>query len=636
MNKLHKIAFALFGKYVKKNKEDYSGLKLAIRQSRLSLPWDFYASTAYFFAVIATVLGLIFGYLLIPVWRFFYIMYLKIVSQAGLKGFEGLSNYNESVFTVLLLLIFSLLLSLLTYYGMITYPSMIARIRKSKIDLTLPHMVSYMHALSKGGVNLVSIFRSLNDHIDVYGEAAEEIKYILIDTELHGNDLITSLKNAATQTQSEKFRDFLDNLVNITETGGNVESFLSNMVDHYQRTTEADQNMYLETLGILAETYVTVFVAGPLFLITLIIVMGLIGTSSLLLLKVIVYLVIPLCAALFSTLLSTISINDSVESNKIYSVSKKIKHYDNIRTNILEDDERGMRKLFRSIRWTNVYQSRRNPLKKLFSEPFKTFYISAPAAVIFFILSLYNRKITIDQLDDSIILSTMILLVPFMFFYNMQLRRIRSIESSVPGFLRRLAGINDVGMPLADAIKSISRINLGVLSTEVKHIYKDLAWSNSVNNALFKFERRVRTIAISRVVTLIAKASETTGNIKETLRVASNDAALAEKLRRQRVTTMVSYMVVVYISFAVFLLVLYVFATMFLPVIPDSLEGNTGMFSTAIDKEAYITLFMHATVIQGFFSGIIIGQMTAGRIYDGLNHSVLMMSVAYIFFIFFI
>ncbi|MBE0521714.1 MAG: type II secretion system F family protein [Candidatus Methanoperedenaceae archaeon] len=636
MNRLHKISFALFGKYVKKNKEDYSGLQLAIKQSHFGIPWDFYASTAYFFAVIVFVTGLVSGYLLMPLWHFFYTVYLKAVSQTGLKGFELLSTYYEPVFVLFSLLFFSLLLSLLTYYSIITYPTLTARIRKSKIDLTLPHVVAYMHALSKGGMNLVSIFKSLNNHTDIYGEAADEIRYILIDTEMHGNDLVTSLKNAAIQTQSEKFKDFLDNLVNIIETGGNVEYFLSNMVDYYQRTTEADQNMYLETLGILAETYVTVFVAGPLFLITLIIVMGLVGNSSLLLLKFIVYLVIPLCAALFSTLLSTVSINNSIETNKIYSVSKKIKHYDNIRTDILEDDERRMRKLFRSLRWTNIYQSRRTPFKKLFSDPFKTFYISAPAAVIFFILSLYNRTINIDLLDDSIILSTMILLVPFMFFYNMQNRRIRLIESSVPGFLRRLAGINDVGMPLADAIKSISRINLGVLSTEVKHIYKDLVWSNSVNESLFKFERRVRTVAISRVVILIAKASETTGNIKDVLRVASNDAALAEKLRRQRVTTMVSYTVVVYISFAVFLLVLYVFATMFLPVIPDSSESSTGMFSAAIDKEAYIRLFMHATVIQGFFSGIIIGQMTAGRIYDGLNHSVLMMGVAYVFFIFFV
>ncbi len=99
------------------------------------------------------------------------------------------------------------------------------------------------------------------------------------------------------------------------------------------------------------------------------------------------------------------------------------------------------------------------------------------------------------------------------------MRRIRILENSIPGFLRRLAAINDVGMPLPDAIRSVSKANIGVLGSEVKLIYKDLVWSNSIQNALMKFERRVRTVSISRMVTLITKASETTGNIKETLKI---------------------------------------------------------------------------------------------------------------------
>ena len=74
------------------------------------------------------------------------------------------------------------------------------------------------------------------------------------------------------------------------------------MVSNYQATAESDQSMYLEMLGMLAETYITVFVAGPLFLITIFIVMGLMGPGNLLNLKVLIYAVIPLSAAAFSIL----------------------------------------------------------------------------------------------------------------------------------------------------------------------------------------------------------------------------------------------------------------------------------------------------------------------------------------------
>ncbi len=626
MNRVHKLAFAIFGKYVRKR--SYDELRLALKQAHLALPWDIYASTACFLAVITAIIGAISAYLLYPVWQDVY------SSLAFLKAIPG--SYGEVIFIILIIFLFSLFIGLATYYIILAYPKLIAYSRKGKIELTLPHAIAYMHALSKGNLSLISIFKSLSEHVNVYGEAAEEIAYIVMDTELYGRDLITALKNAAITTPSQKFRDFLENLINVAETGSNQQTFFENMVEHYQKSAEADQSLYLEVLGMLAETYVSVFVAGPLFLITILIVMGIMGPGSMLILKLVVYAVIPLSAIAFSVLLSIISLRSDTKLVKIYTTSKKLNQYDDVRTRPFdEDDYRNIRRLHRSLRWTSIIENRKNPLKPFFADPLKTFYITIPVTVLYSILSIHDHKITIDLLDDVIIINLLILLTPFLFFYEMQSRRIKRIDSSVPDFLRRLAVINDVGMPLISAIKSLTEINLGVLSTEVKLIYRDLVWSNDLANALMKFERRVRTVAISRIITLITKASETTGNIKETLRVAAADAALAEKLRREKFTILLSYLVVVYMAFAVFMLVLYVFATMFLPEIPST-NAYSGMFSISAHKGEYITLFMHASVIQGFCSGIIAGQMMGEGVYDGLKHSVLMMSAAYIFFTWFI
>ncbi|MCE8429275.1 MAG: type II secretion system F family protein [Candidatus Methanoperedens sp.] len=633
MNRIHKLAYSIFKKYIPDKKEAYAPLRLALKQARLGLPWGLYVSTAYFLSVLTALVGFVSGLLLLPLWRYIYKTYLTIAPHTGIKV---ISVYGEWIFVIFLLLIFSLSLGLFTYYVIISYPHLTAHFRKSKIDMTLPHTVAYMHALSKGGINLISIFKSLSEHINIYGESAEEISYILIDTELHGSDMNTALKNAALTTQSEKFRDFLDNLLNIIETGGDMETFFASMVDHYQMSAEADQSMYLEMLGMLAETYITVFVAGPLFLITILIVMGIMGPGSLLTLKVIIYILIPLSAVAFSILLSIVSIGSDSRLIKIYSVSKKITHYDDVRViPPVESDKKIIRKLMRSLRWTGIMETRNDPFRPFFVNPIRVFYITIPAALIYFIISVYNHKITLSYVDDHIIISTLILFVPFLFFYEMQMKRIRQIGDSVPAFLRRLATISDMGTPLSDAIKSISRINLGVLSTEVKLIHKDILWSRSIMESLTKFEHRVNTISISRVVTLITKASEASANIKETLRVAARDADLSEKLTRQKFTVLFSYLIVIYMSFAVFMLVLYVFATMFLPHIPET-SGGRGMFMISAHTEEYTMLFMHASVIQGFFSGIIAGQMMGENIFDGLKHSMIMMTVAYIFFVFFV
>ncbi|HMB45243.1 MAG TPA: type II secretion system F family protein [Candidatus Methanoperedens sp.] len=616
MNRSNKLAFAIFGSFVRRNKERYFSLRSSIKQGHIAMPWDIYVSSAYLYSIITGFIGVSFCLLLAPLWDIL---------------------FSDFLITALIIVFISALVAMISYYLIIAYPGLVAKVRKSKIDLTLPHGVAYMHAMSKGGLSLISIFRSLSQHSNIYGEFAEEIEYIVIDTEIHGNDIITSLKNAATNTQSEKFRNFLDNLINVAETSGDLDTFLGNMVSHYQSAAETDQNMYLEMLGMLAETYITVFVAGPLFLITIVIVMGLMGPGNLLILKVLIYAVIPLSAAAFCILLSVVSLGGDARLVKIYSVSRKIRHYDDVRTIFSNDDERLIRKLLRSLRWTGVIETLKDPLKIFFTDPVKAFYITIPAAFVYFVLSIYTQKITVDILDDSVIISVLILFVPFLLFYEKQTRHIKAIEDSMPVFLRRMAAINDVGMPLSDAIRSIAKINLGVLSTEIKLMYKDIVWSNSVLDALTKFERRVKTISISRIITLITKASESTGNIKETLRVAANEATLADKLKTQKFTVLFSYLIVVYMSFAVFLLVLYVFATMFLPKIPDvsSIEGS-GMLMINARKVEYTLLFMHASVIQGFFSGIIVGQMMGESVYDGLKHSMIMMTIAYLFFVLFV
>jgi len=332
-----------------------------------------------------------------------------------------------------------------------------------------------------------------------------------------------------------------------------------------------------------------------------------------------------------------ISVGSEGRLIKIYEVSKKIRHYDDVRVRPIEKgEERRIRKLLRSLRWTSVVKFRKNPLKLFFSDPAKVLYLSVPAALIYFAVSVYQRKITIELLDDVIIISTLIILVPFLIFYEIQMKRIKQIGESIPGFLRRLAAISEMGVPLFEAINSISKINLGVLSTEVKLMYKDIVWSRSILEALTKFERRVNTISISRIVTLITKASESTANIKDTLRVAASDSDLSEKLIRQKFTVLLSYLIVVYISFFVFMLVLYVFATMFLPQIPSNAGNSGSMLQISAHKDEYSLLFMHASVIQGFFSGIIAGQMMGESVYDGLKHSMFMMTIAYIFFTWFV
>jgi flagellar protein FlaJ len=69
------------------------------------------------------------------------------------------------------------------------------------------------------------------------------------------------------------------------------------------------QKEFLETLGVLAESYVTVVVAGPLFLIVMLSVMSLVGggAGSTMMLYLIALVVLPLSNLGFTFVISSMA-----------------------------------------------------------------------------------------------------------------------------------------------------------------------------------------------------------------------------------------------------------------------------------------------------------------------------------------
>ena len=72
-----------------------------------------------------------------------------------------------------------------------------------------------------------------------------------------------------------------------------------------------DEPVVLETLGVLAESYVTVVVAAPLFMIVMISVMSMVSTksmgSSTLIMYMIAFVMLPLAHLGFAVVISSMS-----------------------------------------------------------------------------------------------------------------------------------------------------------------------------------------------------------------------------------------------------------------------------------------------------------------------------------------
>ncbi len=179
--------------------------------------------------------------------------------------------------------------------------------------------------------------------------------------------------------------------------------------------------------------------------------------------------------------------------------------------------------------------------------------------------------------------------------------------------------------------------NLGLLSYEIRRIKRDMEWGANFTEALMRFEERVSTPSIARTVTLITKASEMSGQIGVVLSIASSDAKMTEVLKRERLAEMFIYTAIVYLSFFVFLFVVGVLTTQFLPVLANI--TTTGMPTSgalsgigSVPIQTLNRLLYHACLVQALFSGLVAGQMGESSLSAGVKHSCVLLVIALIAF----
>jgi len=163
-----------------------------------------------------------------------------------------------------------------TFFVLQSTPGSKAKERGRKIDQKISPSMSFVSAMASADVNVDQIFKELGKQ-KIYGEVAEEAAWITRDTELLGVDILTALRNGAQRSPSKRFQDFLQGVVTTATSGGLLKPYFLLKAEQYERENKLEQLQRVETMGLLAETYVTVVVAFPLFLVIIIAIFAVIG-----------------------------------------------------------------------------------------------------------------------------------------------------------------------------------------------------------------------------------------------------------------------------------------------------------------------------------------------------------------------
>ena len=195
--------------------------------------------------------------------------------------------------------------------GFYFYPIYRADSLKRDLEDSLPFTTSYMAILAGAGVPPDRIFLSLAN-ANVSPSVLLKARTIVRDVELFGFDIISAMENASKRTPSEKFKEMLEGFIGTVHSGGDLAAYLTSRSRQYMKLKRIALHKFSDNLSILAEFYVTLLVAGPLILVVMLAVMGMLGGGSgmldpNLLLNLLTYIGLPVCSLVFLIILDMIS-----------------------------------------------------------------------------------------------------------------------------------------------------------------------------------------------------------------------------------------------------------------------------------------------------------------------------------------
>ncbi|USZ68784.1 type II secretion system F family protein [Halorussus salilacus] len=298
---------------------------------------------------------------------------------------------------------------------------------------------------------------------------------------------------------------------------------------------------------------------------------------------------------------------------------------------------------FERVRWLRDLVS--DPVRTLRDRPTLVLYALVPLGVLSVAVRAWPHlaagSLTLRLVDDFVVQAALAVLGGFAVVQELHRRRIAAIEAAVPDFLDRLASVNDAGMSVVESLGRVAGGDLGALDDEIDRVWADVQWGVDAETALYRLEDRVNTPTITRVVTLLGNAMHASGDLAKVLRIAADEAQDTRRLKRKRRQEMLTYVVIIYLSFFVFLVIIGALNSILIPNLPTggAPDGGGGVGGgpladiASVNVDAYTLLFFHASLVQAVCSGLLAGQMGETSVRNGAKHATVLLAVAYVAFL---
>src|SRR3989344_981458 len=242
----------------------------------------------------------------------------------------------------------------------------------------------------------------------------------------------------------------------------------------------------------------------------------------------------------------------------------------------------------------------------------------------------------------TLVIGILLFFSSYILNFFMENKRQKEIEVKFLEFSRNLVEKVKTGIPIPKAILQVADIDFGALTPYVKKLAYQIEWGIPLREAFTIFANDTNNTVIKRSMSIVIEAEQSGGNITDVLQAVTDSVLQIKKIKDERRSNTYTQTIQGYFVFFIFIGIMIMLQIYLIPQLGDItssvLTGVGGDFEayTQTPKVALPStidinsIFIWLVVIQGFFTGIMIGKFAEGELKMGLKHSLILIVVGYI------
>jgi len=262
------------------------GLKKNIKQAMMPIPFDIYVTNMVFTSLI-----------------------VGIITAIGVLMFTLIFNIQPATIAIFLPFISGIASGQITFFVLLTLPSIKVKSRSTKLSEELPHFLGYMATLATNGLKLESIFKAISKE-NTNEEIVKDCQFLTRNIDILGMDLLTAITDLIKRVPKGPYSEILEGEIITVQTGGDLKEFFIATAHVQLEEKKMSLRKSTESLGVMAEMYTILLIVFPLMAIIMLAIMAIMspdlgGFDLITLMNMLTYIMVPFFGFLLLFIMDT-------------------------------------------------------------------------------------------------------------------------------------------------------------------------------------------------------------------------------------------------------------------------------------------------------------------------------------------